>query len=633
MPLDGQMLGHYRLLRIIGKGGMGEVYLAEDTRIGRQVAIKVVQSEQTSYPNEHATKDAARLFQREMKAIAALDHPHVLPLYDYGETNIDKSLIAYMVIPYRSEGSLDDWLQQRGTSDPLSPEEVSNFISQAADALQHAHEHNLIHQDVKSSNFLIRNRAGFASQPDILLTDFGVAKFTTATVTASQNVRGTPAYMAPEQWEGEPVAATDQYALAVMAYVLLTGRPPFVGRMEQVMRQHFNAIPPSPSTFNSKISPALDTVILHALEKKPENRFATITAFAKAFKQAVNPSLSGEESPTIHMSEPEQKQLKLTDPMSQPTPIEQTIPVSNSDELVRLGATDTLPSLPPDIRKEERSVPLRPQARPRSNIRTFLIIALVLIIIISSVVSFSIYQGNVNQQNVRATASANDAIDQTATASVALANAHITATAQANVHATATIIAANPYPYSQGRGILALYDPLGHQNNWSSTSDTSVGGSCQFSNNSFVISQSQSTRPYYCTENRTFSNFAFEVQMTFIQGDCGGMLFRGDMSRGSFYYFRLCPNGTYQLRSYINNSSISNPNITGGGNFTQTGSGQTNIIAVVANSNNLFFYINKQEVDSAQGSANSTGQLALFAEDDGDSTQVAFSNARVWTLQ
>ena len=631
MPLDGQTLGHYRLLRLIGKGGMGEVYLAEDVRIGRQVAIKVVQSEQTSYPNEQATKDAARLFQREMKAIAALDHPHVLPLYDYGETTIGRSLIAYMVMPYRSEGSLDDWLQQRGTSDPLSPEEVSNVVSQAADALQHAHEHNLIHQDVKSSNFLVRNRAGVSSQPDILLTDFGVAKFTTATVTASQNVRGTPAYMAPEQWEGEPVAATDQYALAMMAYVLLTGRQPFNGRMEQVMRQHFNAIPPSPSTINPKISPALDAVILRALEKKPENRFATITAFANAFEQAIKPSLFSEESPTLRMNEPEQKQLKLADSVSQPVPSEPTVPSSNVDELVTLGATDVL-SPPPGVVKKDAPTPLtplQPPHKPRGHVRTSLLVGLALIIIISSIVGFSIYQGNVNQQNARATASAQDATSQAA----ALVQAHVTATAQAHIHATAIVIAANPYPYTQGRGTLALYDPLSHQGNWSSTSDTSVGGSCQFSNNSFVISQSQATRPYYCSENRTFSNFAFEVKMTFIEGDCGGILFRGNMSSGSFYYFRLCPNGTYQLRSYANNSSSSNPNITGGGNFTQVGSGQSNTIAVVATGSNLFFYINKQEVDSKQGGSNSTGQLALFAENDGDATQVAFSNARVWTLQ
>lgn len=361
----------------------------------------------------------------------------------------------------------------------------------------------------------------------------------------------------------------------------------------------------------------------------PEQRFATITAFANAFAQAVNPSMLRKELPTIHISEPEQKQLKLTNAVSQSTPIEQTVSTPKLAELVTLSSADTLPPTPLGIKKEEIPVPLRPSPRTRSRIGTFLIIGLVFVIIISSVVGFFIYQGNVNQQNMRATASAQDAASQ----AIALANAHITATAQAYVHATATVVTANPYPYSQGHGILALYDPLSRQNNWSSASDTTVGGSCQFSNNSFVISQSQSSRPYYCTEKQTFSNFAFEVQMTFIEGDCGGMLFRGDISKGSFYYFRLCSNGTYQVRNYVNTSSSSNPTIIGGGNFTQTGSGQTNTIAVVASGNTFTFYINKQEIGSKQDSSYSAGQLALFAENDGDPTQVAFNKARVWTLQ
>src|SRR6266581_2335063 len=211
MPLDGLQLGHYQLQRLIGSGGMGEVYQALDTR----------------------------LFQREMRAITTLDHPHILPLFDFGEATINKATLTYMVMPYRPEGSFADWLQERGSSDMLPPQDVAYFLLQAADALQHAHEHQLIHQDVKPSNFLIRKRTVDPNHPDLLLADFGIAKFTTATATASQSIRGTPAYMAPEQWDGQPVAASDQYALAIMAYQLLTGRPPFQGGPGQIMRQHF----------------------------------------------------------------------------------------------------------------------------------------------------------------------------------------------------------------------------------------------------------------------------------------------------------------------------------------------------------------------------------------------------------
>src|SRR5712691_9729662 len=287
MSLEGTQLGNYRLLRPIGSGGMGEVYLAEDTRIHQQVAIKVIRDEAAPYPDANATKEAARLFQREMKAISQLDHPHILPLFDFGEESANRTKLTYMVMPFRQEGSLADWLQERSSTGMLSLQDVAHFVYQAADALQHAHEHQLIHQDVKPSNFLIRSRSAHPNHPDLLLADFGIAKFMTATATASQSIRGTPAYMAPEQWDGQPVAATDQYALAVMAYQLLTGRPPFLGGPGQVMRQHFQAQPQPPSTLNPQIPSALDAVILRALEKQAEDRFASIAEFAHTFQQAV----------------------------------------------------------------------------------------------------------------------------------------------------------------------------------------------------------------------------------------------------------------------------------------------------------------------------------------------------------
>jgi serine/threonine protein kinase len=216
---------------------MGEVYLAEDMRINRQVAIKVVRAEAETYPDPVVAQDTMRLFQREMRAITMLDHPHILPLYDFGEEKDGSTILTYMIMPLRQEGSLTDWLQKRGRSEKLTPDEVSHFVMQAADALQHAHDHHLIHQDVKPSNFLMRKRSGNVL-PDLLLMDFGIARMATATATASQSIRGTPAFMAPEQWRGQPQPVTDQYALAVMTYLLLTGRTPFSGRMEQVMHEH-----------------------------------------------------------------------------------------------------------------------------------------------------------------------------------------------------------------------------------------------------------------------------------------------------------------------------------------------------------------------------------------------------------
>lgn len=297
MSLEGQQIDRYRIVRLLGSGGMGDVYLAEDARIEQQVALKVIRAEVSPYPDAQATREAARLFQREARAIVKLDHPHILPLYDYGEERIGNMTIIYLVMPYRREGSLSDWLRQRGQAGLLSPQEVAHFVSQAASALQHAHDRQIIHQDVKASNFLLRSRHETPTRPDVLLADFGIARFSTATTSASQSIRGTPTSMAPEQWEGHPVPATDQYALAVMAYELLTGRPPFQGAPGPLMYQHLTVPPPPPSSLNSRLSGELDTVLLHALAKRPEQRFASITTFANAFQQAAQAIPGTEASP------------------------------------------------------------------------------------------------------------------------------------------------------------------------------------------------------------------------------------------------------------------------------------------------------------------------------------------------
>lgn len=285
MALETLQNGRYRILRQLGSGSMGEVYLVEDTRINRQVAIKVIRSESNPYPGSSENLDASRLFEREAKSVARLNHPNILPLYDFGEEKVNGAVLTYMVMPYTPDGSLASWLQQHSYGGTLPPAEVAHFVRQAADALQNAHDNGIIHQDVKPQNFLIRSSSS-SRLPDLLLADFGIAKLSQGTAGASQVIRGTPLYMAPEQWEGNPVLASDQYSLAIMAYQLLTGKTPFQGGPGQMMYQHFNVSPLPPSAVNPSLSSDIDTVILRALAKRPEARFPTVAAFADAFEQA-----------------------------------------------------------------------------------------------------------------------------------------------------------------------------------------------------------------------------------------------------------------------------------------------------------------------------------------------------------
>jgi serine/threonine protein kinase len=334
MSFEGLQLGRYQLHQKVGSGGMGEVYLAEDTRIRRQVAIKIVRNEPASpYTDSESGRLAAQLFEREMKIISQLDHPYILPLYDYGETLVDGTKITYMVMPYRPEGSLLTWLRQRQSSALLAPRDVVTFIEQAASALHHAHERQVIHQDIKPSNFLIRVRPEEPNYPDLLLTDFGISRSTATTSNTSQLIQGTPTYMAPEQWEGHPTYASDQYALAVMAYELLVGRPPFQGKPGPIMFQHMTATPPLPSNLNPALPAVIDAVLLRALAKKPDERFDSVSAFATVLQQAINDeslTLSGGRPDVMAkvpypdfkpgMSEAEKEAMAVCDLNTLPTP-------------------------------------------------------------------------------------------------------------------------------------------------------------------------------------------------------------------------------------------------------------------------------------------------------------------------
>ncbi len=304
--LVGTQLGGYTLTRLLGSGGMGSVYLAEDRTIGQQVAIKVIRNDEEDFSDSASAGRAEERFKQEARAVASLDHLHILPLYRYGEEETASGTRAYMVMQYRPEGSLGDWLRRRaGTISstslsmapklppdlpntwPLSVEEAGDYLLQAASALQYAHEQGIIHRDVKPANFLLRYDTRAASGTGkifLLLSDFGLARFFSA-VSGTSHVLGTPTYMAPEQFDGIASPESDQYALAIMVYYLLAGRPPFQGDPLHLMHQHLSAEPPPIRAANPAIASGVENVLARALAKKPAQRYPSIAAFAEDFMQ------------------------------------------------------------------------------------------------------------------------------------------------------------------------------------------------------------------------------------------------------------------------------------------------------------------------------------------------------------
>jgi len=305
---------------------MGAVYLAADSTIGQQVAIKIVRTDAADYPDIASAIRAAERFKQEARAVASLDHLHILPLYRYGEEQTDNGQRAYMVMQYRPEGSLWDWIRQRASQPlsglpgispsrspgydplvvahawPLDVEEVAEYLRQAASALQYAHDKGIIHRDIKLANFLLRFEEGQrAGRPQgsplhdiventpivhLLLADFGLAKFFSSS-SATSHIFGTPIYMAPEQFNGEAGPESDQYALAIMIYYLLTGYPPFEGDPMHLMHQHLYMEPPLPRRFNPALPEGVEAALLQALSKKPSDRHPSIAAFANAFAQGI----------------------------------------------------------------------------------------------------------------------------------------------------------------------------------------------------------------------------------------------------------------------------------------------------------------------------------------------------------
>jgi serine/threonine protein kinase len=290
----GMRLGSCVLDRHLGVGGMGAVYLARQERPHRQVAVKVLHPQLMAEGGTWSVFVAR--FRREADATAALDHTNIIPIHEFGE----QDGIAYLVMPYLPDGSLADLLERVGR---LPLDAALRYLTQAAAALDYAHSHGIIHRDVKPSNLLL-HRDG-----RLLLADFGLARpvsqsgfpatslagappdvtqMTDAALTMAGSLMGTPQFMAPEQIVGEPVsAATDIYALGIVAYTLLAGQMPFDGTPPTViLRQQVSEYPVPIRTLRPDLSPQVERVIGWALAKRPAERPASAGAFVAALVQA-----------------------------------------------------------------------------------------------------------------------------------------------------------------------------------------------------------------------------------------------------------------------------------------------------------------------------------------------------------
>jgi len=380
--MTGKLIGHYRILRPLGIGGTSTVFLARDVNLQRDVALKVFQ------PREGETQDFLRRFAREARVVAQLDHPNILSVYDYGEEHDT----AYLVMPHMPGGSLRDLLNTRKK---LPATEAVRLLTPILQALQYAHDRGLIHRDIKPGNILLK----VDGTP--MLSDFGLVKVTSSdtsdttaiisetTSMTNHAIAGTPDYMSPEQITSSVTPASDVYSMGVVLYETLTGTRPFSAEnyMGVLMKQmyerprHLRAIEPT-------ISPAIEAVVLHALEKEASKRFQRPDALNQALVQALSTPLDSETSPmqTATLSAADEQTLRaaqhqlLVARQAIPTsPNAQTYPNTTTSAQNQQPDNQSLPASSPRPGPGAKLVPLTRKRSPVPLLVGFLLVALLLV--------------------------------------------------------------------------------------------------------------------------------------------------------------------------------------------------------------------------------------------------------------
>ena len=350
----GQRLGNYRVIRLLGKGGFGDVYLGEHIHLNTQVAIKVLQTRLVGSNLEQ--------FRVEAQTIARLVHPHIVRIFDFGVEDD----IPFLVMDYAPNGILR---QRHPKGIPVPAKSIVAYVKQVAAALQYAHDRKLIHRDVKPENMLL----GLTG--DVLLSDFGLVLIAQSTGSqTTKEVAGTIPYMAPEQINGKPRPASDQYALGIVIYEWLSGERPFNGSFVEIATQHLMIPPAALYGRVAGVSPAMEEVVFTALAKDPQQRYASVQDLAIALEQACErtqaplpvsplPMTSSDQSsqPTYVVAPPGQavQSIVVVSPSSQLS--ESTYVVTPPSQQVLLDSTITPPQQP--VQQEKISTSSNPLSR------------------------------------------------------------------------------------------------------------------------------------------------------------------------------------------------------------------------------------------------------------------------------
>ncbi len=637
--LEGKTLDRYTLERLIGRGGMADVYEGYDPFFHRRVAVKVFKRED---------EELLQRFIREANLMASLSNEHLVPIYGSGQTSLEGFTQYYIVMPFMDGGTL----RARIRRSPLPFPEVCQCLRQIGEALDYIHSQGIVHRDIKSSNVLL-NAAG-----QCYLADFGIARLTTdiTRLTSTGDVLGTVDYVAPELFEADRKAdaLSDLYSLGVLLFEMVTGRLPFYAENQiAVVTMHVNKRPPSPRVLNSNVTPQVERVMLKALEKKPEQRYQSAAELAEAFCRAISATNKNgiserkAESPTpfiganraappLILRAPPMPALQEAPPVS-PTPNWVNRPIESS----------------PVGRMQRRPKPANPARR-----RVIVIAVIALIVLgIASIPFYILYANSRNNPGVTPTVQTttnsgtqvagttpNPTPDLTATAqavatatavaqhnATATAIARATATAHAQASATAGVI------QTATAGTPTYEDPLTDPNNPNTqAAQWDQNSHCTFAQDGYHVTEGVNlVNLHGCRESANqYSDATISVDVRIHSGHSGGLFFRvtldalGNYNGG--YLFEIDTAGHYKISAF--NSS---PQPLQDWTFTSAlkkGFSVKNTLQVIARGSSLLFYANDIFLVAITDSTYfySSGLIAFLATTNGTDADIVYTNLKVY---